>query len=65
MTGFILNKSDLKSMAKITSAILLLRKKGSTAWTKDLDDRMISWSNDYIEWIETADIAIEEANAEK
>ena len=52
-------------MAKITSAILLLRKKGSTAWTKDLDDRMISWSNDYIEWIETADIAIEEANAEK
>ena len=52
-------------MAKVTSAILLLRKGGSTAWTKDLDDRMISWSNDYIEWIETADIAIEEANAEK
>ena len=52
-------------MAKITSAILLLRKGGSKAWTKDLDDRMISWSNDYIKWMETADIAIEEANAPK
>ena len=52
-------------MAKITSAILILRKGGSKAWTKDLDDRMISWSNDYMEWIENADIAIEEANAEK
>ena len=52
-------------MAKVTSAILLLRKGGSKAWTKDLDDRMISWSNDYIEWMETADIAIEEANAAK
>ena len=62
MTGFI---SDLKSMAKVTSAILLLRKGGSTAWTKDLDERMISWSNDYIKWMETADIAIEEASAPK
>ena len=52
-------------MAKVTSAILLLRKGGSTAWTKDLDDKMISWSNDYIKWMETADIAIEEANAAK
>ena len=62
MTRFI---SDLKSMAKITSAILLLRKGGSTAWTKDLDDRMISWTNDYIKWMETADIASEEAIALK
>ena len=52
-------------MAKITSAILLLRKGGSTAWTKDLDERMISWSNEYIEWMETADVAIEEATATK
>ena len=52
-------------MAKITSAILLLRKGGSTAWTKELDDRMISWTNDYIKWMETADIASEEAIALK
>lgn len=60
--GFI---SDLKAMAKVTSAILLLRMGGSTAWTKDLDESMISWSNDYIKWMETAEIAIEEANAPK
>jgi hypothetical protein len=52
-------------MAKVTSAILLLRKGGSTAWTKDLDQKMISWSNDYINWLETADIALDEAAANK
>ncbi|KAF8802054.1 chondroitin AC/alginate lyase [Phlegmacium glaucopus] len=54
---------DLKAMAKVTSAILLLRQGKSTAWTKDLDDKMISWSNEYITWMETADIAIMEAAA--
>ena len=52
-------------MAKVTTAILLLRKGGSTAWTTDLDDKMISWSNDYIKWMETAKMAIEEAAAAK
>lgn len=52
-------------MAKVTSAILLLRKGGSTVWTTDLDDQMISWSNDYIKWLETAHIAEEEAIAAK
>jgi hypothetical protein len=52
-------------MAKVTSAILFLRKGGSTAWTKDLDKKMISWSKDYINWLETADIALDEAAANK
>ena len=52
-------------MAKITSVIMFLRKGGSTAWTKDLDERIISWPNDYIKWMESADIAIEKANAAK
>ena len=52
-------------MAKVTSAILLLRKGGSTAWTKDLDERMIAWTKEYIKWMETAEIAIDEANAAK
>jgi hypothetical protein len=52
-------------MSKITSAILLLRKGKSTAWTKDLDDKMISWSNEYIQWLETSEIAIKEADAAK
>lgn len=52
-------------MAKVCSAVLLLRKGGSTAWTTELDEQMISWSNDYIKWMETAEIAIEESMAAK
>jgi len=52
--------SDLKAFAKIASAILILRKGGSTAWTTDLDNQMIAWSKAYINWLETAKIAVEE-----
>ena len=52
-------------MAKVTSAILLLRKGKSTVWTTDLDNQMISWSNNYINWMETAEIAKKEAAATK
>ncbi|KAF4613020.1 hypothetical protein D9613_010913 [Agrocybe pediades] len=54
---------DLKSFAKVASAILILRKGGSTEWTKDLDDQMVAWSKEYINWLETAKIAIEEREA--
>ncbi|CAA7263300.1 unnamed protein product [Cyclocybe aegerita] len=55
---------DLKGMAKITSAILLLRKGGSTVWTSELDSQMIAWAREYIQWMETAEISIEEREAE-
>ncbi|KAF8152909.1 chondroitin AC/alginate lyase [Crassisporium funariophilum] len=55
---------DLKAMSKITSAILLLRKGKSAAWTSDLDNQMIAWSREYITWLETADIAVEEGLAD-
>ncbi|KAF9473986.1 chondroitin AC/alginate lyase [Pholiota conissans] len=54
---------DLKAMAKVTSAILILRKGGSTQWTSDLDNQLIAWTKEYITWLETAEIAIEEALA--
>ncbi|KAF9045369.1 chondroitin AC/alginate lyase [Panaeolus papilionaceus] len=54
---------DLKGMAKITSAILILRKGGSTAWTTDLDNQMLAWTRDYINWLETAQLALEEGNS--
>ena len=57
--------SDLKAMAKVTSAILILRKGGSTQWTTDLDNQLIAWTKEYITWLETAEIAIEEALATK
>jgi len=57
--------SDLKGMAKIASAILLLRKGGSTDWTSTLDTAFVAWCRQYITWLETSPIALEEASAEK
>ena len=52
-------------MAKVTSAILILRKGNSTLWTSALDTQLISWTNEYITWLETAKIAVEESIAPK
>lgn len=57
--------SDLKAMAKVTTAVLILRKGKSTLWTSDLDNQLISWTNEYITWLETAKIAVEESIAPK
>lgn len=52
-------------MAKVTTAVLVLRKGKSTLWTSDLDSQLISWTNEYITWLETAKIAVEESIAPK
>lgn len=52
-------------MAKVTTGILVLRKGKSTLWTTDLDNQMIAWTQEYITWLETAEIAIEERDATK
>ena len=57
--------SDLKAIAKVTTAVLILRKGNSTLWTSDLDTQLISWTNEYITWLETAKIAVEESVAPK
>ena len=57
--------SDLKAMAKVTTGILVLRKGKSTLWTTDLDNQMIAWTREYITWLETAEIAIEERDSTK
>ncbi|KDR80834.1 hypothetical protein GALMADRAFT_135935 [Galerina marginata CBS 339.88] len=44
---------DLKGVAKITTAILILRKGGSSAWTADLDKQMIAWTKEYTTWLES------------
>ncbi|KAF8910568.1 alginate lyase-domain-containing protein [Gymnopilus junonius] len=54
---------DLKGMTKIVNAILILRKAGSTAWTTDLDNQMTAWTKEYINWLTTADIAVQERDA--
>ena len=56
---------DLKCMAKIANAILILRNGKSIYWTDELDQGMINWCTRFIEWFTTYWIALEEAVAKK
>ncbi|KAJ6464042.1 alginate lyase-domain-containing protein [Mycena sanguinolenta] len=44
---------DLKGMTKVVSGILILRQLNCTDWTETLDTQMITWTNQYINWLET------------
>jgi hypothetical protein len=56
---------DLKGLVKITSGLLILRNGKSEYWTDDLNNGFVSWAKQYIEWLETAQIALEEGWADK
>ncbi|KAJ6464037.1 chondroitin AC/alginate lyase [Mycena sanguinolenta] len=51
---------DLKGMAKVVSGILILRQRNCTDWTEALDTQMITWTNQYINWLETNKLGIDE-----
>ncbi|TFK32391.1 alginate lyase-domain-containing protein [Crucibulum laeve] len=55
---------DLKGLTKITSAILMLRNGKSEDWDAATDAQMIAWAKEYITWLETAEIAVEEGIAD-
>ncbi|KAF7324946.1 Chondroitin AC/alginate lyase [Mycena kentingensis (nom. inval.)] len=48
---------DLRMLAKVVSGVLLLRKRGSTDWTGDLDAQFVAWCKDYIGWLQSAPTA--------
>ena len=52
-------------MVKVSNAILILRKGQSKLWTDDLDSKMRAWTKEYINWLETSDLAQEEKAATK
>ncbi|KAG6840396.1 hypothetical protein C0991_006991 [Blastosporella zonata] len=54
---------DLKGMAKVVTAIEILRKTNCTDWTSDLDNEMNTWTTQYIAWLESATISLEEEAA--
>jgi len=54
---------DLKGMAKITSGILILRLANSSDWTSELDTQMTNWTTQYINWLQTNTIALQEKAA--
>jgi hypothetical protein len=52
-------------MTKIVSGIIILRKTNSSAWPSDIDTGMNNWVTQYVTWLETAEIALEEKSALK
>ena len=52
-------------MAKIASGVLLLRQSNAQPWTSDIDSGFTSWSKTYIQWLTSADIALQEMKADK
>ncbi|KAJ7062111.1 chondroitin AC/alginate lyase [Mycena amicta] len=48
---------DLRMFAKIASGVLILRKRGSSDWTTDIDSGFVAWCKEYIGWLQTAPIA--------
>ncbi|KIM71448.1 hypothetical protein PILCRDRAFT_830320 [Piloderma croceum F 1598] len=54
---------DLKGMVKVTTGILILRTANSPDWTSDFETQMNNWTTQYITWLQTSPIALEEAAA--
>jgi hypothetical protein len=51
---------DFKQMAKIASAIMILREGNNTYWTETLNTQMMNWTTNYLEWMTTSPIAYQE-----
>lgn len=56
---------DLKCMTKVASAVLILREGNATEWTSELDAGFDAWLAEYIKWLTTAQLAVEESKATK
>lgn len=56
---------DLKCMSKIVSAVLALREGKAQGWTNGIDAALVAWTKEYIQWLTTAGIALEEKAATK
>lgn len=47
---------DFRGMVKVANAVQISRMSQSSAWTNDIDSRLIQWTKKYIGWLETSDI---------
>ncbi|KAI9450085.1 chondroitin AC/alginate lyase [Lactarius psammicola] len=54
---------DLKCMAKVVSAVLVLREGKAPEWTETIDSGLVKWTTTYIGWLTSNKIALEEAAA--
>ena len=52
-------------MAKVASAVLILRQGNADNWNSTIDGRLQEWAGKYIDWLTTDSIALEEKAATK
>jgi hypothetical protein len=64
-TGQRVGVLDLRCMAKLVSGVLMLRNGTASAWTSELDSRLKAWVKEYIGWLTTANLALQEKAATK
>jgi hypothetical protein len=56
---------DLKCMVKIVNSVLVLRAGNAPGWTSAIDSGLVAWTESYIGWLTTNQLALEEAAATK
>lgn len=56
---------DLKAMTKIASAVIVLCQMSAPQWTTGRDNGLNDWPRQYINWLETAELAVVERGAPK
>jgi len=54
---------DLKCMAKVVDAVLILRAGNATEWTQTIDSGFVNWTTTYIGWLTSNELALQEAAA--
>ncbi|KAI9507103.1 chondroitin AC/alginate lyase [Russula earlei] len=60
-TGSHMGVLDLKSMTKIVSSVLVLRAGNAPGWTSAIDAGLVNWTTQYIGWLTTSPIALNES----
>jgi hypothetical protein len=56
---------DLKSMAKVVAAVLILRGGKAPEWTGAIDSGLVNWTTTYIGWLTSNELALQEAASVK
>jgi hypothetical protein len=54
---------DLKTMTKLANGLLILRNGNNSDWTTELDNQMVAWTKEYIKWLQTNPLALQEGAA--
>ena len=64
-TGQYLGVLDFRSMVKVSNAILIMRAAKIPAWTSSLNSKMMSWTTEYLKWLQTSGIGKKAISAPK